>query len=571
MHPEVIDDGANALDDSDPRSAKYILYRSFDYDAEGKNVINPSKPVWPIRWKNLSQTPGKNGYLGDYVAEPAERAQYKPVYISQEDFFCIYKDTDVKRNPEYQVNSGYPLGIEIEQTTYSWGFDGHKDLVFFVFNVKNKSGNVLNDCYLAPALDPDIGSATNDRCSFYFKDSTLNLAYQYTGTEAGYPGVLGFDFLESPKIKTPADSANFRAQTGRIRKVGEQIGLTTFRNWVMENDPSGANARYDFMAANVKDGDVGAGDKRMLFATGPFTMNAGDTARVVMCVMIAPGVGTAVPGQIESSTFLDSLVALDKYAQDIFENDRLSAFPLATVSANIIGNLSEVKVVVDGSRVNAKSVMGKLVTANNSSVGSGALFDDGNHNDGTAGDKVFGGTITVASQQTGLNLDVSITDNSNKTVEWRGLATNITTTKLQLNQSIVFSDNLNNNGLVNIGERFRFGIPITNSTSFNFSNLTITPLYQNSLFATMSVPLLNSNSQFTPVYNQNNAATYFEFLVPVNYSDGKLNFDVLVTDNNGNRWKDAISFDVYPFTQTKAVTSRLSGRATAIPNILITD
>lgn len=320
--PGSIDDGKDALDDGDPRSANYVLYRSVEYDANGKNVVSPSRPDWPIRWKTLTKSPGKDGYFGDYVADPAERASYKPVYISQEDFFTIYKDTDVKKNPEYRPNSGYPNGIEIEQTIYSWGFGAYKDFVFFVYNVHNKSGDTLRDCYLAPALDPDIGSATNDHNSYYFKEDTLNLAFQYTEAENGYGGVLGFDFLESPRVKSSEDSTKVFAVTGRAKKIGEQIGLTTFRNWTIDIDPSGAAARYDFMAAGVRDADLSAGDKRLLFATGPFTMLPNDTAKVVICIMIAPTIGALTAGvPVENLPFLDSLVKLDKFAQSVYDNN----------------------------------------------------------------------------------------------------------------------------------------------------------------------------------------------------------------------------------------------------------
>ncbi|MEW5797772.1 MAG: hypothetical protein AB1728_02090 [Bacteroidota bacterium] len=320
--PGSVADGAAGLDDGDPRAANYILYRSVDYDATGKNVVDPSRPDWPVRWKNTSKTPGKDGYFGDYVANPAERAQYQAVFISQEDFFTVYKDTDVKRNPEYKPGSGYPNGIEIEQTVYSWGFSSYKDFVFFSYNVLNKSGDTLRDCYLAPAMDPDIGDAANDHNSFYFKNEGLNMAFQYTESEVGYGGVLGFDFLESPKIKTSEDSVKYFQSTGRVRRVGEQIGLTTFRNWTIDIDPSGANARYDFMAANVRDGDLSAGDKRLLFATGPFTMLPNDTARVVICIMIAPSIGALASGTpVENLPFLDSLVNLDIFAQGVYDNN----------------------------------------------------------------------------------------------------------------------------------------------------------------------------------------------------------------------------------------------------------
>lgn len=323
--PGSVDDGLAALDESDPRSAKYYMYMGIDFSSKGKNVKNSSLADWPVRWttaaKNAGKAPGKNGYFGDYVADPAERALYEPVFISQEDMFAVYKDTDVKRNPEYKPGSGYPIGVEFHQTVYSWGFGPYKDFVFFVYNVINKSGDTLRECYVAPAGDSDIGNATNDHNAFYSANPSLNLGFQFTEDEAGYTGVVGFDFLESPVVKTAADSALIFQKTGVTRGVGGQIGLTTFRNWVIENDPSGGPARYDFMSAGVRDGDNGPGDKRLLMATGPFTMAPNDTARVVVCALIAPGRGNPISGDVQTNGYLDSLVNLDIFAQIVYNNN----------------------------------------------------------------------------------------------------------------------------------------------------------------------------------------------------------------------------------------------------------
>jgi len=90
--------------------------------------------------------------------------------------------------------------------------------------------------------------------SFYFWDTTLNLAYQWTNGDLGEEGkgfgYIGFDFMESPVV----DENGFIVSrlANRLPKEGE-LGLKTFRNWVIQNDPSTDVERYDFVSAGVKE------------------------------------------------------------------------------------------------------------------------------------------------------------------------------------------------------------------------------------------------------------------------------------------------------------------------------
>ncbi|NUN68074.1 MAG: hypothetical protein HUU02_00005, partial [Bacteroidetes bacterium] len=244
--PGRISDGTDVLSESDPRSANDIVYRSTEYDRNGKNVVDPRKPDWPIRWLDTTKIPGFNDYFGDYIADPELRSALPPVYISQEDIFCIYKDTDIRANPEYKQNSPYPLGIEVEQTVYSWNHHANKDLLAFRYMIRNRSNDDLKECYLAAVSDPDIGIANNDRSGYYAKDTTLQLVYLFSEKENGYPGVLGISFLSTPVVRSIEDSISYRLLTGRSALIGEQVGMSTFRNWMIENDPRNNEARYGF-------------------------------------------------------------------------------------------------------------------------------------------------------------------------------------------------------------------------------------------------------------------------------------------------------------------------------------
>src|SRR5690606_21763997 len=100
-------------------------------------------------------------------------------------------------------NLGYPLGIQFEQTMYSWGFGQYKDFIFIRYLLINQSPDTLLNCYMAPAMDMDIGAANNDRTRIVIPeaaDDSLNLAVQWSETESQRYGYIGFDFLESPAV-----------------------------------------------------------------------------------------------------------------------------------------------------------------------------------------------------------------------------------------------------------------------------------------------------------------------------------------------------------------------------------
>jgi len=83
----------------------------------------------------------------------------------------------------------------------------------------------------------------------------------------------------------------------KFYKNKEQLGLQTFRNWAIAEDKNGDDERYNFMSSKSRDGDNGSGDKRFMMATGPFNMLPGDTARVVVGMILAsPGVRDEADG-----------------------------------------------------------------------------------------------------------------------------------------------------------------------------------------------------------------------------------------------------------------------------------
>ncbi len=313
---------------------QYGVYFSTDYNTEGTVVDGSERANWPIWYTKPDETPGINGYAGDFIADPDQRSitvyPGGPVMLSGEDIVSVYKDTDMKYYEGDQAKiqqRGYPLRTEIVQTLYTWGTGDLKDVVILQYEITNHSvHDTLRECWFAPAMDFDIGTvpntqagASNDRVRYYEEEPSLDLAVQWTGTDQGEAGkgfgYVGMSFLSSPAV----DEIGFLRTNKLLYPRSEQLGLTTFRNWVIENDPTDDGSRYDFMALRVRDGDNGPGDKRFLMATGPFNLLPGQKAKVAVAMLFARG---SKGGECDgSSDDLAGLVELTRTARQKYEQE----------------------------------------------------------------------------------------------------------------------------------------------------------------------------------------------------------------------------------------------------------
>ncbi|MEI8135379.1 MAG: hypothetical protein WCH46_09985 [bacterium] len=348
---------------------QYISYVSPHYDkATGKyNNATPSAaepaphPAWPVWDTSATKTLNRNYYFGDYIADVAYRDKLsdlarsasplpngkipKPAMLSQEDIVNIYTDQDVSQNPEYKAATGYPFGLNVVEVIYSWSFGKYRDMMFVRRKVTNASADSLTECFLSNSFDPDLGvggsAAANDANSYfgstpadladcqrlfpktspYYSDPTaLNMARQWSKTEssaqpAGEYGCIGFTFLESP-VTTPngniVDISDSDAVGGYCSGL-KQLGLKTFRQWTITNDPPTADLRYDFLADGSRDHDISIyADMRLLFSTGPFTLPPGKSVETTM------GIGIARPSTTTLKLNQDSVIKLIAFAHQVF-------------------------------------------------------------------------------------------------------------------------------------------------------------------------------------------------------------------------------------------------------------
>ena len=122
-----------------------------------------------------------------------------PIFISDQDSYCVYSDSN---------NSISLLNIFIHQTGYVFNNDSAKDIIFFKYEIINKSQTNYDSLYFSSYCDIDVGYVSgglpeyaDDRIGFdkenhfvYFFDDGFSPEWP-----GGFTGYFGVVFLGTPQ------------------------------------------------------------------------------------------------------------------------------------------------------------------------------------------------------------------------------------------------------------------------------------------------------------------------------------------------------------------------------------
>lgn len=310
--PGRVEDGTE-IDSS--LSSKYRIYFSTDFNnALGEPFNHADGPNWPL-WKDGSLPQYHYGtykynYINDVNLRNIASNPTGPLFVSDEDIFSTFKDTDLNyfEGGQSRKEVGYPLGLQVESSIYTWNSEEMKDVVIISYIIENTSQDTLIDCWVGGVYDVDIGLASNgqyaagnDYSRFYNEDPSKNLAVAWTASDRGEAG-KGFGYIGISMIETPAKDENgFIRNDKLIFEPSEQIGLKTYRDWDIADDKNTDDERYTFISGNAIDPyNLMPGDKRIFIATGPFNMKPGDKAHVAFSITFAlPAKGGEADGTTE--------------------------------------------------------------------------------------------------------------------------------------------------------------------------------------------------------------------------------------------------------------------------------
>ncbi len=276
-----------------PNGVAIAYYNSLDYDRSSGAYTGTRLPATAAAWP-MWLTPGtitQPMYPGSYVVNEKERKAgglfSGPAFMPgvSEQIVTRFNDGNLSRYENIGADSSFPLGLQIQQTIYTWANGPLSNSVVLQYEVINRSMDTLTDCAIGQMTDADIGSGTNDHARFYSEMPQLRTGYVWSDREATQSGALAITLVEAPV----ANSMGLLDNTKRYSYLlNGRMG--TFANMVIEQDPVTSANRYDVMTSGVLATDNGPGDCRVMPASSKFSMRPGDTAHFTIAFTILSSV-----------------------------------------------------------------------------------------------------------------------------------------------------------------------------------------------------------------------------------------------------------------------------------------
>jgi hypothetical protein len=485
-----------------------------------------------------------------------------------------------------------PIGLEMQLTL--WGYNASGPLSNVIFKrcrliykgtAVTPMNAVIDSMYVCQWSDPDVGNFGDDLVGC---DTTLSLGYAYNASpmDDAYstfgllPPAAGYDLLQGPIVPSSGDVANFDFQQ---RPGFRNLPMTTFTFFgppQTDSDPTrGANYNGTLQWWNLLRGfrprpeyppdpwldpngnrtyfrvpgdpvtgtgwiDSNPGERRLLLASGPFTMALGDTQEVVIALVAGLGESNLLS--------INELKNIDRSTQALFDNRFVHVLSSLDISA-FYESATATRVFISANVAQpATTVEVTLTDPAGNVVDSVSLFDDGAHTDGAAGDGVFANELIVTPQQAPLNINVTV-QTTFGTFEFEKFRKVTTAGPMVISALMVSSDNINSDGIINPGENIRVTASLHNGSAFDFSRISAVFNYKGPVDHGDEFDLSFSNvvagATVTVNYDPRDPNTYTNFQVSQNAQDGDtIAVDITLFDINGNEWQDSKVLTIEAFS-----------------------
>jgi len=258
----------------------------------------------------------------------------RPILEGDQSIWWVMND----RGNTHESTDSAPIGMEVHATAFAaaTSLNSVNDATFYRYRLTNRNNSRLDDAYFGIFSDVDLGDFDDD---YIGSDTTLSIAFVYNSDndDAGSAGygtpvpALGFHLFQGPEA--PLDNVD-NDKDGTVDEQGERHQMTSFMfitdgGDVTESPVTGAHY-YGYMQGLWKDnqpmtfggdgrnfseiptkfffpGDPVTGafwselnidglgtrketyDRRLSLATGPFTLEPGESTEIVFSIVWALG------------------------------------------------------------------------------------------------------------------------------------------------------------------------------------------------------------------------------------------------------------------------------------------
>lgn len=294
------------------------------FDENDDWVNTPSERHWPGNFR-INLDPNSTNYGNEVFGE----------FSSDRDIYAVFDDSE-------NSNPAGPIGIEVEQTAFSYGRPYAEDILFWDFTIHNKSGRQLNNVYIGyiAIFRPDYDNEDLINIIDSDNDGIPDFAYVWDlnntkdGAWANDPtdmGIIGLSILQTPKDIGVTDFHYFNREV--MPKVDEEMWpvITSNPNDINIGIPEaffhGSNRRIDTSHPDSLAKYFPNGAPINFFVmTGPLDLLPDESVKSSVAVVM--GSAGNIPNQTDTTDLMKNL----RIARQMFERKFQGSGPPRTPS-----------------------------------------------------------------------------------------------------------------------------------------------------------------------------------------------------------------------------------------------
>lgn len=322
------------------------------FDQAGNWVSTSGKRHWPGHFR-LDIEPSSPNFGKEVPGE----------FVSDRDIYSVFDDRE-NHNPQGA------LGIEVEETAYSYGRPYAEDLLIWNFTIHNKSGKQLDSVYVGyiAIMRPDYDN--KDLINIIDsnpKDAHTNGDFVYVwdvnntkdgawATDTSPLGMIGLNILATPKNMGVTDFHFFNREVAP--KVDEEMWPVITSN---PNDSHLGIPKAIFHGANRRMDTTNPDSMKVYFPdgaplnyyimTGPFSLAPDETVNSSVAVVM--GNSGSVPFQPDTSDLMKNM----RVTQQMYHRSYQGSGPPATPKVTATAGDKEVRITWDSDAENSKDAL----------------------------------------------------------------------------------------------------------------------------------------------------------------------------------------------------------------------